>query len=166
MYNQPFFIPGYFPYAGGNMLRGASLPNAYINSALKGAGTATRGGLFGKLGSAFGAVKSFNWGGLINNTSKTLGIINQSIPLVKQVGPMVGNVKSMLKVASVFKDETDSVGNGRRYRNGYTVNVNNNKINNSNSFVQNTGKINEVLDNSEVLREIDNNNDSPTFFIN
>ena len=52
-------------------------------------------------------IKTINWTGLINNTSKTLGIINQTIPMVKQVGPVMNNMKSMLKLASVFKDETD-----------------------------------------------------------
>jgi hypothetical protein len=52
--------------------------------------------------------KSINWGGLLNNASKTLGVVNQAIPLVKQAGPMFNNMKSMMRLASVFKDETDN----------------------------------------------------------
>ena len=62
------------------------------------------GGLSGKTG----LLRSVNWGGLLNNASKALGVVNQAVPLVKQAGPMVNNMKSMLKLASMFKDETDS----------------------------------------------------------
>ena len=61
------------------------------------------GGLSGKAG----LFRSVNWGGLLNNASKALGVVNQAVPLVKQAGPMVNNMKSMLKLASMFKDETD-----------------------------------------------------------
>ena len=84
MYNKPFLIPNY-----------AMIP-------------ATRSiSIFSRINNIFKGIKSFNWTGLINNTSKTLGIINQSIPIVKQVGPVFGNMKSMIKLASAFKDETD-----------------------------------------------------------
>ena len=63
--------------------------------------------LFQRLGNGIHALRGINWSGIINNTSKTLGVINQAIPVVKQVGPMMNNVRSMLKIASVFKDETD-----------------------------------------------------------
>ena len=90
MYNQPFYIPNYY------MIR--PIPNSTI----------TKNNLLIKhLENIFSGIKSFNWNGLINNTSKALGIINQTIPLVKQVRPMVGNMKSMIKLASAFKDETD-----------------------------------------------------------
>ena len=95
MYNQPYFMPGYYStMAAPSMMRGAA-----------GAGRGL--GLFGRLGNSFAALRSLNWGGFINNASKTLGVINQAIPLVRQVGPMMNNMKSMLRVASIFKDETD-----------------------------------------------------------
>ena len=77
------------------------------NAALRGLSQSRGIGLFGRLGNSLNAIKSINWSRIINNTSKTLGIINQSIPIVKQVGPMMNNMKSMLKIASIFKDETD-----------------------------------------------------------
>ena len=92
MYNQPFFIPRYY-----------KIPNIMIPA------TSTERNItfLNKLENIFHNIKSFNWTRLINNTSKTLGIINQSIPLVKQAGPMINNMKSMIKLASAFKDETD-----------------------------------------------------------
>ena len=96
MYNQPFYIPRYYGNVMPFMMRGAM-----------GGNSAIRGGLFSRIASSLGNIKNFNWSGLINNTSKTLGIINQTIPIVKQVKPVINNVRSMMKIASIFKDETD-----------------------------------------------------------
>ena len=63
--------------------------------------------LFGRSTRGLSGVSSFNFGSLLNNTSKALGVVKEAIPIVKEVGPMMGNMKSILKLASVFKDETD-----------------------------------------------------------
>mgnify|MGYP000946864469 CR=1 FL=1 len=55
------------------------------------------GGLLSKLG-----LRNINFGNILTNTSKTLNVINQAIPVVKQVGPMFNNMKSMLK--AMIKD--------------------------------------------------------------
>lgn len=147
MYNQPFFIPSYYSSAIPNLTRGAMLANPALS-----VGSASRGAsLFGKLGNAVGAIKSFNWGGLINNTSKTLGIINQTIPLVRQVGPMVGNMRSMLKIASAFKDETDTSSTNNQ-------NIIKNQPQNTNNTTYDNRKEEKIVDYTT--------NDSPTFFIN
>ena len=147
MYNQPFFIPSYYSSAIPNLTSGAMLANPALS-----AGSASRGAsLFGKLGNAVGAIKSFNWGGLINNTSKTLGIINQTIPLVRQVGPMVGNMRSMLKIASAFKDETDTSSTNNQ-------NITKNQPQNTNNTTYDNRKEEKIVDYTT--------NDSPTFFIN
>ena len=149
MYNQPFYMPGYYPGTMSNLTRGAMMPGR----ALGAAGASRGASLFGRLGNAFGAIKAFNWSGLINNTSKTLGIINQTIPLVRQVGPMVGNMRSMLRLASAFKDETDTTN---------TSNSNNNSTTNNNHIqVQEKNDIEK----KETLRD-NITSDSPTFFIN
>ena len=109
-------------------------------------------GLLSRLSNSLGFIRNINWGNLINNTSRTLGVINQTIPLVKQATPMVRNMKSIIKLASVFKDETDST----------------NKINN-NSNKKNSTKNNTVSDNY-IKQESTNNSyydhNQPTFFIN
>lgn len=84
MYGQPFIYPGQFTPLNGMANKG----------------------LLTKISSLIGGIKKVNWTNLINNTSKTLGIINQTIPMVKQVGPLVGNMKSMLKVAGAFSEIT------------------------------------------------------------
>lgn len=144
MYNQPFFMPGYLRY---------NMPLNMVSRA-----TSTRGlGLFSKLGlgNIFSGLRRINWGGLINNTSRTLGIINQTIPLVRQVGPMVNNMRSMLKVASIFKDETDKPSTTKS-TNTYTTSTNN-KI----STPNNNSNYKDV---SSIKTTPAYNN--PTFFIN
>lgn len=161
MYNQPFYMPGFYSSMAPNMMRGAMMPTR----ALTEAATATRGaGLFGRLGNAFGALRAFNWGGLINNTSKTLGIINQTIPLIRQVGPMVGNMRSMMKIASVFKDETDNkVTSHNNFSTKNTINTpNETNINNNNTTQNKEHKVQK----KEPYVNITNTDDSPTFFIN
>lgn len=57
----------------------------------------SRGLLRGLLG------RGINWGSILNNTQRTLGIINQAIPVVKQVSPIVNNAKTMFRVMNEFK---------------------------------------------------------------
>lgn len=121
MYNQPFYMPRVY----GNMM-----PLMMRNSI--GGNMLARGNIFSKIASTFSNLKNYNWSGLINNTSKTLGIINQTIPLVRQVKPVMNNVRSMMKIASIFKDETDDVTiNYYRENNGNKDDSNKNNINSS-----------------------------------
>ncbi len=48
------------------------------------------------------AKTGINWANLLSNTQKTLNIVNQAIPLVYQVKPIVNNAKTMFKIASEF----------------------------------------------------------------
>ncbi len=43
---------------------------------------------------------------VLTNTQKTLGVVKEAIPIIKQTGPMINNMKTMFKVANAFKDET------------------------------------------------------------
>lgn len=101
------------------------------------------GGLLSKLG-----LRNINFGNILTNTSKTLNVINQAIPVVKQVGPMFNNMKSMLKVASLFNDATTPRNNNNNN------NSSNNKVNNETSGERNE---NTITNNSY--------SNSPNFFI-
>lgn len=50
--------------------------------------------------------KNIGWSGMLNNVSKTLGVVKEAIPIVKEVKPMMNNMRSMLKIASAFNDAT------------------------------------------------------------
>lgn len=100
----------------------------------------------GILSSIIGGVKGVNWSGLLSNVQKTLGIVNQAIPMVKQVSPIVNNAKTMFKIMNEFKkvDTPNTSSNIKQ----------NTQPNNSNI---------EVVENDKI----DNNSDDsgPTFFI-
>ncbi len=49
-----------------------------------------------------------NWGNLLNNTQKTLGIINQAIPIVYQMRPLVNNARTIFKIAGAMNDTSKS----------------------------------------------------------
>ena len=55
-------------------------------------------GLFSRI---FGGNLSF--GSILSGTQKTLNIVNQAIPIVKQAGPVINNAKTMFKVMNEFK---------------------------------------------------------------
>ena len=156
MYNGPFFIRGFMPQMMPPLPQVSPMAASGAR-ALAGAGTTARGaGLLGRLGSGFASLRSINWSSLINGTSKTLGVINQTIPLVKQVGPVMNNMKSMLRVASAFKDETD---NSRRRRNTYP----------NHTYQNNTSKKyppTQIQNSNNPPLETNSPEDySPTFFI-
>ena len=57
----------------------------------------------------FEALKSkINLGAILTNTQKTLNIVNQAIPIVYQVKPIVNNAKTLFKVIGAVnaKDPT------------------------------------------------------------
>lgn len=90
----------------GNLGRGMAAQGA-IGGA-QGIGSLGRLGAGARAGSGIlSGLRGVNWSGLLNNASKTLGVVKEAIPIVKEAGPMMHNMKSMLKIASVFKDETD-----------------------------------------------------------
>ena len=153
MFQNSYFYPYYMhniPFT----TRGGFNPNL-LNGITRGTtrgltNNLAREGLFSRIANSLGFARNINWGSFINNTSKTLGLINQTIPLVKQAGPMFRNVKSVLKLASAFKDETDPITNKK-------IKLNNdpNKLKTNNDNYSNYKK---------KADEIFNN--QPTFFIN
>lgn len=118
-----FNMPFYQPYAsiGPNTISGLGLGNSFPPPM-------KTTGLLAKLR----GLRGFNWQGILNNTSRTLSVINQAIPVIKQVGPMYNNMKSMLKIASIFKDETDP--KPRKNSQNTTAKSNNTNIKTNNNF--------------------------------
>lgn len=65
-------------------------------------------GLFSKL-------KEIKWGEFLNNTSRTLNVINQAIPIVYQVKPLITNAKTMFRIANIIKsDENNNVSTNKK----------------------------------------------------
>lgn len=96
---------------------------------------ATNGGLFSRL-----LGRGLNWSSILSNTQKTLGIVNQAIPMFKQMSPVVKNAKTMFRIMNEFKKEDIS--------------------NNVTSTIEST---NNTTSNHE---NINSYNNGPTFFLN
>ena len=101
---------------------------------------ATTGGLFSRL-----LGRSLNWSSILSNTQKTLGIVNQAIPMFKQMSPVVKNAKTMFKIMNEFKKDDTS----------------NNVIN----TVENTN-VNDNTTTTTNQENINSYNNGPTFFLN
>lgn len=75
-------------------------------------------GLFSKL---FGGL---NIGSILNGTQKTLNFVNQVIPVVKQVQPIMNNAKTMFKVMNEFKRDDKPTNNINNQRKNESTNIN------------------------------------------
>ena len=53
-------------------------------------------------------LKNIKWGTLLDGTSKTLGVINQAIPIIYQVKPIIGNMKTISKIVTNLSDNQDN----------------------------------------------------------
>ena len=50
--------------------------------------------------------KKINWSNFLDRAHKTLGVINQAIPVIYQIKPIYQNAKTAFKVVNSFKKET------------------------------------------------------------
>ena len=51
--------------------------------------------------------RGINWNNILNNTQRTLGIINQAIPIVYQVKPLLSNARTLFRVASAINSSDE-----------------------------------------------------------
>ena len=65
--------------------------------------------------------KGINWNNILNNTQKTLGIINQAIPIVYQVKPLLSNARTLFKVANAINNN-DEIDEDNKYFNNSNYN--------------------------------------------
>lgn len=88
------------------------------------AGAFARPSLFGALRNT---IRGINFSGILNGTQRTLNIVNQAIPLVKQVTPVMKNARTMFRVMNEFKKTEPP-----KKRNNY------NNYNNTNNYNDDT----------------------------
>lgn len=55
--------------------------------------------------SLFSKLKSLSFTEILNGTQKTLNIINQAIPIVYQVKPLIENTKTIFKIATAINND-------------------------------------------------------------
>ena len=53
-------------------------------------------------------LKNTKWGSLLDGAGKTLGVINQAIPIVYQVKPLLGNAKTLMKIATSMNEKEEN----------------------------------------------------------
>ena len=120
MYNNPF---NYYPYMNMGRQMGAMT-----------ATKATRPSLFKSLA-------SIKWGNVLNNTQKTLNVINQAIPVYYQIKPIYSNLRSFGKIMNAFNDNSSNSNQRNETQNSSTSSIK-----------------------GEIKKE--NRSSQPTFFIN
>ena len=140
MYNQ------FYPYMMGAVPNATRMASPLMGGALR---TSPLSSLLGARSAApavsalGGATKAstFTFSGLLNGASKTLGVINQAIPVFYQVKPIINNAKTMYRVAKEInsndrKSTSTNSNNNNSNNNTKTNNVsNNNDVNKPNFFI-------------------------------
>lgn len=113
--------------------------NPYFSYPYMGTAPVSSGGIFSKL---FG--KNLNWSSILSGTQKTLGVVNQAIPIVKQVSPVMKNARTMFRIMNEFKKVDTSPIN----------------------TTDNTTSNDDILkDEPQTYTTYSSNNNGPTFFI-
>lgn len=140
MYNQ------FYPYMMGTIPNATRMASPLMGGALR---TSPLSSLLGArsapaVNALGGATKAstFTFSGLLNGASKTLGVINQAIPVFYQVKPIINNAKTMYRVAKEINSNdrkntnTNNSNNNNSNNNTSTNNVsNNNDVNKPNFFI-------------------------------
>ena len=72
-----------------------------------------RTGLFSNL------FKGINFSSILNGASKTLNVVNQAIPVFKEISPIVKNAKTMFRVAGELT-KSDTTSNTSNIKDEYT----------------------------------------------
>ena len=128
----------YFNYQYPNMSR--NIPNYSFNNTMP-----RSGGLLSRLFSPASAVNSispitgaatgastFSFSGLLNGASKTLGVINQAIPVFYQVKPIWNNAKTMFRVAKELNSNNNNSKSDIKDNTQSNTNTNKTNYNNKN----------------------------------
>ena len=64
--------------------------------------------------SSFAGRAKFNWSSILNNTQKTLNIINQAIPVMYQIKPIYNNAKTIFRVMGAVKGNDVKINSTNR----------------------------------------------------
>lgn len=56
-------------------------------------------------------LKGINFSAFLDGTQKTLGVINQAIPIYYQVKPIVSNAKTLFKISNIINEKDNNTNN-------------------------------------------------------
>lgn len=86
----------------------------------------------------FKGITKLNWGNILNNTQKTLNVINQAIPVYYQMKPIYNNAKTMFRLIGSFNDKsTDNRSINNNSNNNFNTNTNNIETTNNEKNISN-----------------------------
>ena len=126
---------GSMPY----MMPGMAIPAS--NAATLGSVTKAGSSIFSKI----------NWSSLLSNAQKTLGVVNQAIPLYYQVKPVFKNLKALGKIGKEFTKISEN-NNQNSNRSTQQESVNNISSNNNEATTSN-------------IADSQNDYPNPTFYL-
>lgn len=77
-------------------------------------------------------ISKINWGNILNNTQKTLNVINQAIPVYYQMKPIYNNARTMFRLIGSLNDKSsnDNANNNRNLSNNTPDTANEKNISN------------------------------------
>lgn len=87
----------------------------------------------GLLSKGLGLTKSINWATFLDGTQKTLGVINQAIPIVYQVKPIIGNARTLFKIANVMNESPQTTQTPQLSQQSNTINSSSSQASKKNS---------------------------------
>ena len=100
----------------------------------------------------FSLIRNIGWSNFLDGTQKTLGIINQAIPIMYQVKPVVANMRSMFKIANAINSPDSNISSSFNQNNNYSNNTNYNNSNN-------------MSNNNYTNYNQNNNSNRPVFYL-
>lgn len=59
-------------------------------------------------GGIINLIKGLNISGILDGTQKTLSVINQAIPVVYQIKPLVSNIGTIFKIRDIINEPTNN----------------------------------------------------------
>lgn len=62
-------------------------------------------------GGLLNLIKGLNISGILDGTQKTLSVINQAIPVIYQVKPLVSNIGTLLKIKNIMNEPASNTTN-------------------------------------------------------
>ena len=64
--------------------------------------------------------KNFSWSNFLDGTQKTLGVINQAIPIVYQIKPVFNNARAIFRIADELNYNEDNTYSEKKLTSDYT----------------------------------------------
>lgn len=68
-----------------------------------------------------GLLKNLKWSELLDNTGKTLGVINQAIPVIYQAKPILTNAKTLFKIVGSINNKSTNNNKEKRENNNSPI---------------------------------------------